>query len=69
MPAYLYHFTSKWMQVPKFRHIQTQITQQVPKAYFCAPFRLLPVEKGGLIEHAEKVEFIEHVEKGDLLSM
>ena len=27
----LNHFASKLMQMPKFRHIQTQITQQVPK--------------------------------------
>ena len=31
MPAYLYHFALKLMQMPKFRHIKTQITQQMPK--------------------------------------
>ena len=31
MPVDLHHFASKLMEMPKFRHIQTQITQQVAK--------------------------------------
>ena len=31
MPVDLHHFASKLMEMPKLRHIQTQITQQVAK--------------------------------------